>query len=69
LHRDAIPIGQHPEHVIPDNDSTHGAAFARLAKASGIQRPRTAYHAPEEDASAERFLWVLAAYSWTICRC
>jgi putative transposase len=42
--------------VIRDNDGKFGAAFARVAAASGIEVLRTPYRAPRADAVCERFL-------------
>ncbi|MDP9374957.1 MAG: hypothetical protein M3Q65_21415 [Chloroflexota bacterium] len=33
---EATPFGQQPRHLIHDNDSKYGRAFARVAAASGI---------------------------------
>jgi transposase InsO family protein len=54
--REATPFGQHPKYLLHDNDSKYGPAFARVAKATGIEILRTAYHAPKENAICERFL-------------
>jgi transposase InsO family protein len=54
--REATPFGQHPKYLLHDNDSKYGPAFARVAKATGIKRLRTAYRAPNENAICERFL-------------
>jgi putative transposase len=54
--REATPFGQHPKHVIRDNDSKFGPAFTALAAATGIDEVRTAYRAPKENAFSERLL-------------
>jgi putative transposase len=54
--REATPFGQHPKHLLRDNDSKYGPAFTQLAAATGIDEVRTAYRAPKEDAICERFL-------------
>jgi transposase InsO family protein len=54
--REATPFGQHPKHLIRDNDAKFGSAFTRLAAASGIEEVRIAYQAPRMNAIAERFL-------------
>jgi transposase InsO family protein len=54
--REATPHTPHPKYLLHDNDSKYGPAFARLAKASGIELVRTAYRAPKENAIIERFL-------------
>jgi transposase InsO family protein len=54
--REATPFGQHPKYLLHDNDSKNGPAFARVAKATGIEILRTAYRAPKENAIIERFL-------------
>jgi hypothetical protein len=54
--REATPFGQHPKHLLRDNDGTFGPAFARVAKASGIEEVRIAYRAPRMHAVVERFL-------------
>ena len=54
--REATPFGQHPKHLITDNDSKYGPLFAQMAKASGIDHIRTAYQAPLMNAICERFL-------------
>jgi transposase InsO family protein len=53
---EATPFGQHPKHLIRDNDSKYGPAFAHTAEATGIDEVRTAYRAPKENAICERFL-------------
>ena len=54
--REATPFGQHPRYLIRDNDSKFGPAFARVAAATGITELRTAYRAPRQNATCERFL-------------
>ena len=54
--REATPFGQHPKHLIADNDSKYGEVFARVAQTTGIELVRTAYRAPKEHAICERFL-------------
>ena len=54
--REATAFGQRPTYLIRDNDSKYGAAFTRVAAASGIEELRTAYRAPRENALCERFL-------------
>ena len=54
--REATPHGERPGFLLRDNDSTYGAAFARVAAASGIAEVRTAYRAPRQNATCERFL-------------
>ncbi len=54
--REATPFDERPTYLIRDNDSTYGAAFSRVAKASGIEEVRTAYRAPRQNAICERFL-------------
>ena len=54
--REATAFGQRPTYLIRDNDSKYGAAFTRVAAASGIEELRTAYRAPRENARCERFL-------------
>ncbi len=54
--REATPFGQRPQHLIRDNDSKYGPAFSRVVKASGIAELRTAYRAPRQNATCERFL-------------
>jgi transposase InsO family protein len=54
--REATPFGQHPKHLILDNDSKYGDVFARIARATGIDLVRTAFCAPKENAICERFL-------------
>jgi len=54
--REATPYGQHPRYLIRDNDAKYGAAFARVAAASGIEVVCTAYRAPKENAVCERLL-------------
>ena len=54
--REATPFGQHPKHLIVDNDSKYGPIFARVAQTTGIDLVRTAYRAPKENAICERFL-------------
>ena len=54
--REATPFGQCPEYLIRDNDGKFGAAFARVAAASGITILRTPLRAPQANAVCERFL-------------
>ena len=54
--REATPFGRHPKHVIRDNDTKFGPAFAALAAATGIEEVHTAYRAPKENAVCERLL-------------
>ena len=54
--REATPFDQRPRFLIRDNDSKYGPAFARVAEASGITVLRTAYRAPKQNATCERFL-------------
>ncbi len=54
--RGATPFGQYPRYLIRDNDGKFGAAFARVAAASGIEVLRTPYRAPRANAVCERFL-------------
>jgi len=54
--REATGFGQRPRYLIRDNDSKYGPAFARVAAATGIEELRTAYRAPRQNATCERFL-------------
>jgi transposase InsO family protein len=54
--REAPPFGQHPKHLIVDNDSKYGETFARVAQTTGIDLVHTAFRAPKENAICERFL-------------
>jgi transposase InsO family protein len=54
--REATPFGQHPKHLIRDNDGKFGPAFARVAEASGIEEVRIAHRAPRMNAIVERLL-------------
>ena len=54
--REVTPFDQRPTYLIRDNDSKYGAAFSRLAAATGIEEVRTAYRAPLENSTCERFL-------------
>jgi putative transposase len=56
LLREATPFGQHPKHLIIDNDSKYAEVFARVAQTTGIDIVRTAFRAPKENAICERFL-------------
>lgn len=49
--REATPYGQKPKFLIRDNDTKFGAAFARVAKASGIKIVRTPVQAPRVPGS------------------
>ena len=53
---EATPFGQHPKHLVIDNDSKYGEVFARVAQTTGIELMHTAYRAPKENAICERFL-------------
>jgi putative transposase len=54
--REATPCGQRPRYLIRDNDCKYGRVFAHVAAASGITELRTAYRAPRQNATCERFL-------------
>ncbi len=54
--REATPFGQSPRYLLRDNDSKYGQAFTRVAAATGITELRTAYRAPRQNATCERFL-------------
>ncbi len=54
--REATPYGEGPRFLLRDNDSTYGSAFARVAAATGTEELRTAYRAPRQNATCERFL-------------
>ena len=53
--REATPFGERPRFLIRDNDSKYGPAFARVAATTGITELRTAYRAPRQNATCERF--------------
>jgi len=54
--REATPFGERPSYLIRDNDSKYGRVFAHVAAASSITERRTAYRAPPQNATCERFL-------------
>jgi putative transposase len=54
--REATPYGQVPKYLICDHDSKFGSCFARVAATSNIELLRTPYHAPQANATCERFL-------------
>jgi len=54
--REATPFDQRPRYLIRDRDSKYGPAFARVAATTGITELRTAYRAPRQNATCERFL-------------
>ncbi len=54
--REATPYGERPKYLIRDNDRKFGAASAQVAAATGIAERRTAYRAPRQNATCERFL-------------
>jgi putative transposase len=54
--REATPFNQRPRHLIRDNDAKYGPVFARVAAASGSAELRTAFRAPRQNATCERFL-------------
>jgi putative transposase len=54
--REATPFDQRPRYLIRDRDSKYGPAFARVVAATGITELRTAYRAPRQNATCERFL-------------
>ena len=53
---EATPFDERPRYLIRDNDSTFGTACTRVAEASGSTVLRTAYRAPRQNATCERFL-------------
>jgi len=54
--REATPFDLRPRYLIRDNDRKYGPTFTRVAEASGITVLRTAYRAPRQNATCERFL-------------
>ncbi len=54
--REATPFGERPRYLARDRDSKYGPAFARVAAATGSTELRTAYRAPRQNATCERFL-------------
>ncbi len=54
--REATPFAQRPRYLIRDRDSKYGSAFTRVAATTGIAELRTAYRAPRQNATCERFL-------------
>ena len=54
--REATRFEQRPRSLVRDRDSKYGSAFARVAAASSITELRTAYRAPRQNATCERFL-------------
>ena len=54
--REATPFDERPQYLIRDNDAKYGPSFARVAAAMGITEVRTAYRAPRQNATCERFL-------------
>jgi putative transposase len=54
--REVTGFGQRPTYLIRDNDGKYGPAFARVATTTGIVELRTAYRAPRQNATCERFL-------------
>ncbi len=54
--REATPFGRCPRYLLCDHDRQYGAAFARIAAASGIELLRAPCRAPQADAVCERYL-------------
>ena len=54
--REAGPFGPAQRFLIRDNDGKYGAAFSRVTAASDREGRRTAYRAPQQIATCERFL-------------
>jgi transposase InsO family protein len=54
--REATPEGTGPRFLLHDHDAKYGSAFARVAKASGVNLIRTPVRAPRANAVCERFL-------------
>jgi putative transposase len=54
--REATPFDQRPRFLIRDHDSKYGQAFACVAATTGITALCTAYRAPRQNATCERFL-------------
>ncbi len=49
-------LRERPRFLLRDNDSKYGPAFAGVAAATGLEELRTAYRAPRQNATCERFL-------------
>jgi hypothetical protein len=45
--REATPFGEHPKHLIRDNDAKFGLQFARASAGSGIEILKTLCHDPK----------------------
>ncbi len=54
--REATPFDERPRFLIRDNDRKYGPTFDRVVVAVGITELRTAYRAPRQNATCERFL-------------
>ena len=54
--REATPFGERPRSLVRDRDSKYGPACARVAATTGSTVLRTAYRAPRQNATGERFL-------------
>jgi putative transposase len=54
--REATSFDQRPRYLIRDRDSKYGSAFTHIGAATGIAELRTAYRAPRQNATCERFL-------------
>lgn len=54
--REATPFAQQPAYLLRDNDNKSGPTFSRVAASTGFTELRTAYRAPRQNATGERFL-------------
>jgi putative transposase len=54
--REATPFDERPRFLIRDHDAKYGPSFVQIAAATGITELRTAYRAPRQNATCERFL-------------
>src|SRR5262249_51231593 len=54
--REATPLDQRPQYLIRESDAKEGAAFPRVAAASGVAILRAPSRAPKANAVCEHFL-------------
>ena len=57
--REAMPFGEQPRYMFPDNDGIYGHGVRAFLDSCGIEEVRTAYRSPWQSPYVERFIGTL----------